>query len=52
MMNYILLYVSTFALREVMPESYRSSLDSSNMISQNASLRLPWLTYKLLAALA
>ena len=44
MMNYILLYVSTFALHEVMPESYRSSLDSSNMISQNASLRLPWLT--------
>ncbi|WP_206854640.1 ABC transporter permease [Candidatus Enterococcus mangumiae] len=44
MMNYILLYLSTYTLHEVMPESYRSSLDSSNMISQNASLRIPWLT--------
>ncbi|OJG95176.1 ABC transporter permease [Enterococcus thailandicus] len=44
MMNYILLYLSTYALHDVMPESYRSSLDSSNLISQNASLRVPWLT--------
>ncbi|MFV0560427.1 MAG: ABC transporter permease [Enterococcus sp.] len=44
MMNYILLYLSTFFLHEGMPESFRSSLDSSNQISQNASLRLPWLT--------
>ena len=44
MMNYILLYLSTYTLHEIMPESYRSSLDSSNMISENASLRIPWLT--------
>jgi ABC-type uncharacterized transport system permease subunit len=44
MMNYILLYTSTFMLHEVMPESFRTSLDSSAMISQNASLRIPWLT--------
>ncbi|MGL9769938.1 ABC transporter permease [Enterococcus sp. DIV0996a] len=44
MMNYILLYLSTYTLHEIMPESYRSSLDSSNMISKNASLRIPWLT--------
>lgn len=44
MMNYILLYLSTYTLHEIMPESYRSSLDSSNMISDNASLRIPWLT--------
>lgn len=44
MMNYILLYLSTYTLHEIMPESYRSSLDSSNMISENASLRVPWLT--------
>lgn len=44
MMNYILLYLSTFALHDIMPDTYRSSLDSSNLIGQNASLRLPWLT--------
>lgn len=44
MMNYILLYLSTFALHDIMPESYRSSLDSSNLVGQNASLRVPWLT--------
>lgn len=44
MMNYILLYTSTFMLQDVMPESFRSSLDSTNAITQNASLRLPWLT--------
>lgn len=44
MMNYILLYLSTYTLHEIMPEYYRSSLDSSNMISENASLRIPWLT--------
>jgi len=44
MLNYIFLYLSTFGLHEIMPASYRSSLDSSNTISQSASLRLPWLT--------
>lgn len=44
MMNYILLYVSTYMLQSVMSESLRTSLDSSNQISANASLRLPWLT--------
>lgn len=44
MMNYTLLYLSTFALHDIIPESYRSSLDSSNLVGQNASLRLPWLT--------
>lgn len=31
-------------LQSVMSESLRTSLDSSNQISANASLRLPWLT--------
>ena len=44
MMNYILLYLSTYMLQDVMPESFRSSLDSSNAITANASLRMPWLT--------
>src|SRR5699024_3144409 len=44
MMNYILLYLSTFILHDVIPESYRSSFDSSNVISPNASLRMESLT--------
>ncbi len=44
MMNYILLYLSTHILHNVIPESYRSSLDSSNVISPNASLRIDSLT--------
>ncbi|KAF1304359.1 ABC transporter permease [Enterococcus saccharolyticus] len=44
MMNYILLYSSTFMLQDVMPESFRSSLDSTVPIPEGASLRLPWLT--------
>ena len=43
-MNYILLYLSTFILHDVIPESYRSSFDSSNVISPNASLRMESLT--------
>jgi ABC-type uncharacterized transport system permease subunit len=44
MMNYILLYLSTFILQADMIKKYRTSLDSSHPISPNASLRLPWLT--------
>lgn len=44
MMNYILLYVSTFLLQNVMSENLRTSLDSSLAIGQNATLRIPWLT--------
>lgn len=40
MMNYIVLYLSTFILQGVMPESFRSSLDSSNRITENASLSM------------
>lgn len=44
MMNYILLYLSTFMLQNVMPESMRNNLDASKPIAENATLRLPWLT--------
>lgn len=44
MMNYIVLYLSTYILHEVMPASYRSSLDSSNRITENASLKIQSLT--------
>lgn len=40
MMNYIVLYLSTFILQDWMPESFRSSLDSSNRITENASLNM------------
>lgn len=40
MMNYIVLYLSTFILQDVMPGSFRSSLDSSNRITENASLNM------------
>lgn len=40
MMNYIILYSSTYILQNVMPESYRNSVDSSIMVTKNASLRL------------
>ncbi|MDN6640545.1 MAG: ABC transporter permease [Tetragenococcus sp.] len=40
MMNYIVLYLSTFILQDLMPESFRSSLDSSNRITENASLSM------------
>lgn len=40
MMNYIVLYLSTFILQDAMPESFRSSLDSSNRITENASLSM------------
>lgn len=44
MMNYILLYLSTFMLQNVMPDHFRSSLDATVAISPNATLRMPWLT--------
>lgn len=44
MMNYIVLYLSTYILHEVMPASYRSSLDSSNRITESASLKIQSLT--------
>lgn len=44
MLNYVILYLSTFFLQNVMPESFRSSLDSTFPISQNATLRIPALT--------
>ncbi len=40
MMNYIVLYLSTFILQDVMPANFRSSLDSSNRITENASLSM------------
>ncbi|NLM66050.1 MAG: ABC transporter permease [Enterococcus sp.] len=44
MMNYILLYSSTYFLQNVIPDTLRTSLDSSKPVSASASLRLPWLT--------
>ncbi|WP_071130189.1 ABC transporter permease [Enterococcus timonensis] len=44
MLNYVFLYSSTYLMQVVMPESFRVSLDSTNSISPNASLRIPWLT--------
>ena len=44
MMNYILLYLSTFMLQNVMPESMRNNLDASKPIAENATIRIPWLT--------
>ncbi|MHC5268861.1 ABC transporter permease [Enterococcus sp. LJL98] len=44
MMNYILLYLSTFLLQNVVSEDLRTSLDSSKAIGENATLRMPWLT--------
>ena len=40
MMNYIILYSSTYILQNVWPEAYRTSVDSSIMVSENASLRV------------
>lgn len=44
MMNYILLYLSTFMLQNVMSDNLRTSLDSSKAIGANATLRMPWLS--------
>ncbi len=44
MMNYILLYSSTYFLQNVVSDTLRTSLDSSKPVSANASLRIPWLT--------
>ncbi|MGX7199512.1 ABC transporter permease [Enterococcus nangangensis] len=44
MLNYILLYYSTYLMQNVMPASYRVSMDSTNPISSNATLRLTGLT--------
>ena len=44
MLNYVILYLSTFFMQTVMPESFRSSLDSTYPITANGSLRIPWLS--------
>ncbi|MCZ0717000.1 ABC transporter permease [Aerococcus kribbianus] len=40
MMNYIILYSSTYILQNIWPETYRNSVDSSIMVSESASLRV------------
>lgn len=46
MMNYIILYVSTFLLQNVMPARFftSESRDSTIYTTQNASIRVDWLT--------
>ena len=43
MLNYVVLYTSTYLLQNVMPKSFRSSTDSTQTISAHASLRMGWL---------
>ncbi|MFV0558680.1 MAG: ABC transporter permease [Enterococcus sp.] len=44
MMNYILLYFSTHIVNNVMNPDYMSNKGVTQMVGENASLRVPWLT--------
>ena len=44
MLNYVVLYVSTYLLQSAMPASFRSSQDATKTISSHASLRMDWLS--------
>lgn len=44
MLNYVVLYLSTYLMQNIMPKSFRTSQDATQSISAHASLRMSWLS--------